>query len=132
MALNVIEPGWLYVIANPAMPRVCKVGFTTREPEERAAELHDTGSPQPYHVVAKWHVDDVRAAERGAHAALARFRTDAGREWFALPADRAVRALDRLHGSTTRPTIVRRAWRILRGVVEGLGWLTLALLIAGN
>ncbi len=56
MALNVIEPGWLYVIANPAMPRVCKVGFTTREPEERAAELHDTGSPQPYHVVAKWHV----------------------------------------------------------------------------
>lgn len=131
MALNVIEPGWLYVIANPAMPRVCKVGFTTREPEERAAELHDTGSPQPYHVVAKWHVDDVRAAERGAHAALARFRTDAGREWFALPADRAVRAFDRLHGPTTRPTIARRLWRILRGVVEGLGWLTLVLLIAG-
>ena len=106
MALNVIEPGWLYVIANPAMPRVCKVGFTTREPEERAAE-------------------------RGAHAALARFRTDAGREWFALPADRAVQALDRLHGSTTRATFTRRLWRILRGIVEGLGWLTLALLIAG-
>jgi hypothetical protein len=49
----------------------------------------------------------------------------------ALPVDRAVRALDRLHGSTTRPTFARRPWRILRGVVEGLGWLTLALLIAG-
>ena len=35
MSLNVIEPGWLYVIANPAMPRVCKVGMTTRTPEER-------------------------------------------------------------------------------------------------
>lgn len=132
MSLNVIEPGWLYVIANPAMPRACKVGMTTRTPEERAAELHDTGSPAPYHVVAKWQVADVRGAERDAHAALAAFRTQTGREWFALPADRAVRAVDQMRGARVRPTIMRRLWRVVRGAVEGVGWLTLALLFIAS
>lgn len=122
--MRAVDAGWVYVIANPAMPNVCKIGMTTRTPEARAAELHDTGSPAPYHVVGKWHVPDVRAAERDAHAALGPYRADTGREWFTLPADRAVRALDRLYG-LTRPK--RRVWRIVRGIVEAIGWAGIAL-----
>ena len=80
--LTVIEPGFLYLMTNPAMPGLVKIGMTTRSPEERAQELASTGVPMPFHVAAAWPVDDVRAAERGAHEALARYRVNDQREWF--------------------------------------------------
>ncbi|MBA85238.1 MAG: hypothetical protein CML60_10465 [Rhodobacteraceae bacterium] len=95
MSVRVIEPGWLYVLTNPAMPGLCKIGMTTRTPEERATELHDTGSPAPYAVAAAWPVDDVRAAERDAHAALARYRVSYQREWFRVSVPAAIAALGR-------------------------------------
>lgn len=82
--LTVIEPGWLYLLTNPAMPGLVKIGMTTRSPEERAQELASTGVPMPFHVSAAWAVDDVRAAERDAHEALARYRVSDQREWFRL------------------------------------------------
>lgn len=129
MALNVIEPGWLYLLTNPAMPELVKIGMTTRSPEERALELASTGVPMPFHVAAAWAVDDVRAAERDAHAALARYRVNDAREWFRLSVPAAIKALGR--STQAKSSRARRLWRILRGIVEGLGWLTLALLIAG-
>ncbi len=130
MSVRVIEPGWLYVLANPAMPGLCKVGMTTRTPEERAAELHDTGSPAPYAVAAAWPVDDVRAAERDAHAALARYRVSDQREWFRVSVPAAVAALGRDKQTPARSSWLRRLWRVFRGIVEGVGWLTLLLLAA--
>lgn len=129
MALNVIEPGWLYLLINPAMPGLVKIGMTTRSPEERAQELASTGVPMPFHVAAAWAVDNVRAAERDAHAALARYRVSDQREWFRLSVPAAIKALGR--STQAKPSLTRRLWRILRGIVEGLGGLTLALLIAG-
>ena len=127
--LTVIEPGWLYLLTNSAMPGLVKIGMTTRSPEERAQELASTGVPMPFHVAAAWAVDDVRAAERDAHAVLARYRVNDQREWFRLSVPAAIKALGR--STQSRPSFPRRLWRILRGIVEALGWLTLALLIAG-
>lgn len=129
--LTVIEPGWLYILTNPTMPDLCKVGMTTRTPEERAAELHDTGSPTPYTVAKAWPVDDVRAAERDAHAVLARYRVSDEREWFRVSVPKAVKALGRDKQAPVRPSLLRRVWRVFRGLVEGVGWLTLLLLAAG-
>lgn len=122
------EEGWLYVLENPAMPNLCKVGMTTRSPEERAEELLTTGVPQPFRIAAAWPTADVKAAERAAHEALARWRTHDTREWFAVPAARAVAVLEAvLDVRSARRT--PRTWRFVRGVVEGLGWLTLSALI---
>ena len=33
MTVRVIEPGWLYILTNQAMPGLVKVGMTTRTPE---------------------------------------------------------------------------------------------------
>ena len=118
MTVRVIEPGWLYLITNPAMPGFVKVGMTTRTPEERAAELHDTGSPAPYTVASAWPVDDVQAAERDAHAALARYRVIDAREWFRLSVPAAIEALSPSRG----PSRPRRVWLLIRGIVEAIGW----------
>ena len=44
--------GEVYVLSNPAMPGICKIGFTTRDPRVRAEELfqNSTGVPTPFHV----------------------------------------------------------------------------------
>jgi hypothetical protein len=134
MPLTLIEPGWLYLLTNPAMPGLVKIGMTTRSPEERAQELASTGVPMPFHVVAAWAVDDVRAAERDAHAALARYRVNDAREWFRLSVPAAIKALGR--ETAARPSLGRRAFRVVRGIVEGLGWfgivMTLAALTFGS
>ena len=121
------EPGWLYILSNPAMPGLCKVGMTTRTPEERAAELYDTGTPAPYEVAAAWPVDDVRAAERDAHDRLARYRVSDAREWFRLTADQAI---DVIFPNPPTRAPKRRPWRLVRGVVEGVGWVSVAVVVA--
>ncbi|HCA5887194.1 GIY-YIG nuclease family protein [Pseudomonas aeruginosa] len=42
--------GWVYVIINPAMPALVKIGYSTKAPEFRAKELNNTGNPHPYSV----------------------------------------------------------------------------------
>lgn len=134
MPLTLIEPGWLYLLTNPAMPGLVKIGMTTRSPEERAQELASTGVPMPFHVAAAWAVDDVRAAERDAHAVFARYRVNDAREWFRLSVPAAIKALGR--STASKPSLGRRAFRVLRGVVEAVGWfgivMTLAALTFGS
>lgn len=120
----ITQGGWLYLLTNPAMPGLVKVGMTTRSPEERAQELASTGVPMPFEVEAAWPVDDVRAAERIAHAALSGHRVDGAREWFRLSVPQAIEALGR-----SRQRRSRSVWRIVRGVVEAVGWLTVAALV---
>ena len=62
--------GWVYVIRNKSMPGIVKVGFSTKDPEMRAAELNNTGSPHPYTVDYEVLVDDPRNIEQLVHDRL--------------------------------------------------------------
>lgn len=45
--------GWVYVLSNPCMPGIYKIGMTTTSPEVRARELSSaTGVPAPFKVEA--------------------------------------------------------------------------------
>src|SRR5688572_6679317 len=45
-------PGYLYVLINPSLPGLVKIGKTNRDPEQRAAELSAaTGVPTPFVLV---------------------------------------------------------------------------------
>lgn len=37
--------GWVYVIDNPAMPDILKIGYSTKDPSLRAKELASRGFP---------------------------------------------------------------------------------------
>lgn len=88
--------GYLYVLANSAMPGLVKVGKTTRTPSERAAELSSvTGLPSPFIVVYEQLFQDCTAAESFVHAHLAQkgFRVSDNREFFSAPVNEVVRAI---------------------------------------
>lgn len=72
--------GYVYVISNKAMPDLCKVGYTMKDPQERAEELNSTGVPHPYEVDYEILVDDPYTLEQKCHESLARYKE--GKEWF--------------------------------------------------
>lgn len=78
--LEVKVTGWVYIITNKSMPDVLKVGFTEREPDDRAKELNGTGLPTPYSVVYAIEVSKPRVVEREAHKLLKKHHV--GKEWF--------------------------------------------------
>lgn len=83
--------GFVYIISNPAMPGLVKVGFSTKDPRERALELSGTWVPEDYRVEYCCLVDNPELLERETHESLA--SCAAGREWFRCSGRDAVRAI---------------------------------------
>ena len=67
--------GFCYVLVNPGLPGIVKVGRTIRDTNERASELwREYGTEHPFTVVSKHGVSDCCAVEALAHKLLARYR----------------------------------------------------------
>lgn len=83
--------GYIYVLINPAMPGLLKIGLTTKTPEERVKELSSaTGVPVNFILIYKEFFQDCVSAEKAIHTRLEAqgFRFNKGREFFeAEPAD---------------------------------------------
>ena len=97
--------GYVYVLTNPSIPGQVKVGFTTRTPQQRCAEIsRGTGIPTPFEVAFQERFLDAHGAEREIHAILERqgMRTSGSREFFIATVDEAaavIRAVkERLYG----------------------------------
>ena len=87
--------GWVYVLTNPAMPGLVKVGHTARTPEVRAAELSAaTGVPGRFAVAWSHPVQDHEALEGLAHGRLARYRVNNNREFFNCTVAQARRIIE--------------------------------------
>ncbi|MBT9098721.1 GIY-YIG nuclease family protein [Methylovulum psychrotolerans] len=90
------EIGYLYVLANSAMPNLVKVGKTTRSPSERAEELSKaTGLPTPFIVVYEQLFEDCGMAESFIHVYLEEkgYRIAKNREFFNAPVNIVVKAI---------------------------------------
>jgi hypothetical protein len=82
--------GYVYVLSNPAMPGLVKIGQTTRSMRSRVNELSlATGVPKPFVVEAYYLSDDPQADEARIHEALAYHRAP-GREFFAPSLERTL------------------------------------------
>jgi tetratricopeptide (TPR) repeat protein len=83
-----MSAGYLYILINPSMPGLAKVGKTTRDPTNRVAELSGaTGVATPFMLAYQQPVPDCNAAETWVHAELERkgHRVSANREFFNAP-----------------------------------------------
>ncbi|MDQ5767307.1 GIY-YIG nuclease family protein [Thiothrix subterranea] len=85
--------GWVYIISNKAMPGIIKVGYSNKDPKERAAEL-GTGAPHPYKVEYEALIDNPKQVEKLAHDMLA--FVNAGKEWFECDLSVALRAIKKV------------------------------------
>lgn len=90
------DSGFIYVLINPAMEGLEKVGKTTRDPKERAKELSAaTGIPTPFVLVFDAYFDDHSRAEDHVHALLQQrgYRISTNREFFNVPVSEAIKAI---------------------------------------
>ena len=83
--------GYVYIISNPAMPGIFKIGFTRKNPELRAKEFDSTGVPHPYVVEYEILVDEPHALEQRVHKSLRAQRE--GKEWFRCSFTQAVQGI---------------------------------------
>jgi T5orf172 domain/Sel1 repeat len=80
--------GFIYVLINPAMPGLAKVGKTTRDPAARVIELSNaTGVPTPFVLAFQQPVTDCDFAEVWLHKELENegYRIANNREFFNAP-----------------------------------------------
>ena len=91
--------GFVYILTNPSMPDLVKIGCTTRTPEDRAEEIsRGTGVPSKFHVAYKQPVSNPFETERLLHAHLAEQRVNQTREFFDLSLDEAIKLVHEIYG----------------------------------
>ncbi len=88
----------VYVLTNPAMPGLVKIGKTTQEEVDlRMRQLYSTGVPVPFECVFACRVPDASVVERALHHAFGQTRINPTREFFRIEAERVVSILKLLH-----------------------------------
>ncbi len=84
----------VYVLTNPAMPGLVKIGKTTQlEVEERMKQLYSTGVPIPFDCAFACKVKDASEVEKALHLAFGMTRLNPNREFFKLEPERVIAVL---------------------------------------
>ena len=82
--------GIVYVLTNPAMPGLVKIGLTTNGISNRLNELNTTGVPLPFDCLFACEVDDCKLVENSLHKAFYPYRINPKREFFEIDPDQAI------------------------------------------
>lgn len=85
--------GYVYVMINPSLPEMVKIGMTTKDPNERAKELSAaTGVPTPFILVFYKPFVDCYSTEQRIHQFLEDkgYRVKNNREFFNMPTKLAI------------------------------------------
>lgn len=95
-----MEYGIVYLLTNPVMPGLVKIGMTAQEDiEKRMRELYTTGVPVPFECqfACKVKKGDCVKIEKALHAAFAPQRVNANREFFRIQVKQAKTILELFH-----------------------------------
>lgn len=88
----------VYVLTNPAMPGLVKIGKTTQEDVSvRLAQLYSTGVPVPFKLEFACKVENADEVEKALHIAFSSARPNPGREFFEIEPAQAIAILKLLH-----------------------------------
>jgi hypothetical protein len=94
------EQGFVYVLTNPCMPGLVKIGMTKRnEMKERLRELYTTGVPLPFECEFACRVNesDCGIIENALHEAFKPQRINDSREFFSIAPEQAKAILKLFH-----------------------------------
>ncbi len=96
----------VYVLTNPAMPGVVKIGMTDRpDVRRRMADLYTTGVPLPFDCVIARAIEGMAASdiENALHTAFGPSRINASREFFELDPEQVLAVLRVIPGRDATP-----------------------------
>ncbi len=84
----------VYVLTNPAMSGLVKIGETTQlEVEGRMKQLYGTGVPVPFDCAFACQVKDASEVEKALHFAFGNTRINPNREFFRIEPERVIAVL---------------------------------------
>jgi hypothetical protein len=92
-----MSAGYVYVLSNPAMPGVVKVGRSIHGGTSRGRSLYQTGVPAPYVLEFEIYTKDHEWLEAQAHKALRFNRVNPDREFFKCPPNDAIEEIISLY-----------------------------------
>ena len=96
----------VYVLANPAMPGLVKIGKSSQaDVMQRMNQLYTTGVPVPFECVYAMEVSDCSQVESALHIAFSPSRINPNREFFKIDAEQAIAILKLLKGVEVTPKV---------------------------
>ena len=109
--------GQVYVLSNPAMPGLMKVGYTRRTTRLRTDELSSaTGVPLPFKIEFSQKVAFPDRVEEAVHHTLRTDRINRNREFFKVSAETAKKEIARAarrYGKQRRTVPIKRVVGIM-------------------
>jgi hypothetical protein len=100
----------VYVLTNPAMPGLVKIGRTSHDDANtRIAQLYSTGVPVPFTIEFAARVPNSDEVEKALHIAFAPNRINPKREFFRIDPEQAVAILKLLHTEDVTTEILLQA-----------------------
>lgn len=86
-----IVKGFIYVVVNPAFPKMVKIGHTLKAVYERVYELsNSSGIPEKFIVAFEKEVSNPKIVESLIHKELDIFRVNPNREFFEISITQAI------------------------------------------
>ncbi|EAM7691173.1 GIY-YIG nuclease family protein [Salmonella enterica] len=96
------EAGWIYILSNPSLHGMLKIGMTTISPEVRAKELsRSTSIPTPFVIEASFFSKNPALDEQSIHQLLNEKRVNDRREFFKCSVDDALTVIHEELGLTS-------------------------------
>lgn len=91
-----MEHGYIYILENRAMPMLIKIGYTTRNPEDRAKELsRATGVPTNFTLKYAIYAQNIKFLESSIHDSLDKFRENKSKEFFKINVTKAILIIEK-------------------------------------
>jgi hypothetical protein len=86
-----MTPGIIYLLTNPSMPGLVKIGMSTQDDvQSRMTQLYTTGVPVPFDCAYAAQVNDPVKVEKVLHNAFAPQRLNPRREFFEIEVGQAI------------------------------------------
>ena len=107
-----MNEGIVYILTNPAMPKMVKIGKTGRQVETRLNDLYTTGVPLPFECAYAAKVEDMDQVEKAFHRAFEPYRVNPKREFFSIEPEQAIGLLDLMKLEDMTPAIQAEAEKV--------------------
>jgi len=99
-----------YVLSNPSMPGMVKIGRTAHDDANtRIAQLYTTGVPVPFTLEFAARVPNSDEVEKALHIAFAPHRVNPKREFFRIEPEQAIAILKLLHTEDVTTEILQQS-----------------------